>query len=291
MRALLQTRGRFRSAVLSLLILIGALPMTAQAESRYFVTSDGVKLHYTVSGEGPPMVFVPGWTMPAWVFAPQIEYFSGTHRVIAFDPRSQGESAIARSGHEPRRRARDIAELIKKEKLKNVVLVGWSLGVIDSLAYTRYHGTRELGALVLIDSGVGVGPKPKSNSFVDELKKDRENVVDDFVRGMFATLQDEDYYRALTESALRTPLDVSIKLLSYPRKREFWRDALFAVDKPVLYVVTAPYVEHAAIVKQEAKNAQVDVFENAGHALFVDEPDRFNLAVERFLESLPVAKR
>ncbi|MDH4134744.1 MAG: alpha/beta hydrolase, partial [Gammaproteobacteria bacterium] len=135
---------------MSLLFLIGALPMIAQAESRYFTTSDGVKLHYTVTGEGPPMVFVPGWTMPAWIFASQIEYFSDTHRVIAFDPRSQGESAIAKTGHEPRRRARDIAELIKKEKLKDVMLVGWSLGVIDSLAYTHYHGSRDLAALVLI---------------------------------------------------------------------------------------------------------------------------------------------
>lgn len=285
-------RGLMQSwTVLSFTFLIGVLPMTAQAESRYFVTSDGVKLHYTVSGEGPPMIFVPGWTMPAWIFAPQIEYFSDTHRVIAFDPRSQGESAIAKSGHEPRRRARDIAELIKKEKLTHVVLVGWSLGVIDSLAYTHYHGTAQLDALVLIDSGVGVGPKPKPNSFVDELKNDREKTVDDFVRGMFATLQDEDYYRTLTESALRTPLDVSIKLISYPRKREFWRDALFAVDKPVFYAVTAPYVEHAGIVRQEAKHAETEVFESAGHALFVDEPDRFNLSLERFLETLPLAQR
>ncbi len=291
MRGLTQIGCRYRPVILSLTFLIGVLPMTARAESRYFVTSDGVKLHYTVNGEGAPMVLVPGWTMPAWIFAPQIEYFSASHRVIAFDPRSQGESAVARTGHEPRRRARDIAELIKKEKLKDVVLVGWSLGVLDSLAYTRYHGTTKLAALVLIDSSAGVGPRPKSGTFMDDLRNDREGTVDYFVRAMFNQLQDEDYYRALIESSLRTPLAASIKLLSYPRKREFWRDALFAVDKPVFYAVTAPYVEHAAIVRQEAKHAQAEVFESAGHALFVDEPDRFNLAVERFLEALPAAQR
>ena len=48
--------------------------------SRHFVTSDGVKLHYLEAGSGPPLVFVPGWTMPAWIWEPQPKMFARVGR-------------------------------------------------------------------------------------------------------------------------------------------------------------------------------------------------------------------
>lgn len=56
-------------------------------ESRHFVTSDGIKLHYLEAGSGPTLMFVPGWTMPAWIWEPQLSHFSASHRVVALDPR------------------------------------------------------------------------------------------------------------------------------------------------------------------------------------------------------------
>lgn len=54
------------------------------------MTSDSVELHYLEAGSGPTLVFVPGWTMPAWIWKPQLEHFSTDHRVVALDPRGQG---------------------------------------------------------------------------------------------------------------------------------------------------------------------------------------------------------
>jgi len=49
-------------------MLTAAAP--AHAADMQFTTSDGVRLH--VIEAGPPqaqtIVFVPGWTMPAWIF-------------------------------------------------------------------------------------------------------------------------------------------------------------------------------------------------------------------------------
>jgi len=39
-----------------------------EAKSGFFTTSDGVKLHYLEAGQGPAIVFVPGWTMPGWIW-------------------------------------------------------------------------------------------------------------------------------------------------------------------------------------------------------------------------------
>lgn len=256
-------------------------------DSAYFTTSDEVRLHYDTRGAGAPMVFVPGWSMPASIFEHQLVHFSRTHRVFALDPRSQGKSEIARAGHEPERRARDVHELLDHEKLTDVILVGWSLGVLDTLAYTHYHGAGRVRALVLIDNSVGEGTPPKPGNLLKELAENRPRAVERFVRSMFHRPQSEEYYRALIASALRTPYSASVELLSYKRPREFWRDALYASERPILYVVTPNFAVQARIVRRHAKSAEVAVFSNAGHALFVDEPERFNRTVERFLKHLP----
>ena len=279
----------FRFLILNLLLA----PAVGYADAAFLTTSDDVRLHYETRGEtraaSAPMVFVPGWSMPASIYEAQLAHFSKTHRVIAFDPRSQGASAIAVAGHEPERRARDIHELLEHEKLSGVILVGWSLGVLDALAYTHYHGAGRVRALVLIDNSVGEGTPPKPSNFLKELAENRARAVEHFVRGMFRRPQSEQYIRALTASALRTPYAASVELLSYPRPREFWRDALYATQRPVLYVVTPKFAEQAEIVQRRAPHAEATVFSSAGHALFVDEPERFNRTVERFLAQLPPA--
>lgn len=279
----------FRFLILFLLLA----PAVGYANSAFLTTSDDVRLHYETRGQtravGAPMVFVPGWSMPASIYEAQLAYFSKTHRVIGFDPRSQGASDIARAGHEPERRARDLHELLVHENLSGVILVGWSLGVLDALAYVHYHGAGRVRALVLIDNSVGEGTPPMPSNFLKELAENRARAVERFVRGMFRQPQSEKYYRALTASALRTPYATSVELLSYPRPREFWRDALYAAQRPLLYMVTPKFAEQAEIVQRRAPRAEVTVFNGAGHALFVDEPERFNRTVERFLAQLPPA--
>ncbi len=57
---------------------------------RWFITSDSVRLHYLSGGRGsgPAIVFVPGWTLPADIWEPQLRYFARSTRVVALDPRS-----------------------------------------------------------------------------------------------------------------------------------------------------------------------------------------------------------
>src|SRR4051794_5194943 len=122
-----------------------------QVRERWFVTSDGVRLHYLEAG--PPkahtIVFVPGWTMPAWIWVTQLQAFAFRYHVIAFDPRGQGDSAIPAEGYEPVRRGQDIHELLLQLGTPPVVVVAWSLGVLDTLAAIHVGGDRTLAGLVL----------------------------------------------------------------------------------------------------------------------------------------------
>ncbi|MCW5634219.1 MAG: alpha/beta hydrolase [Rubrivivax sp.] len=263
--------------------------------SRHFTTSDGVRLHYLEAGParpaagGPTLVLVPGWTMPAWVWQPQIEHFAPHLRVLALDPRGQGRSAIADSGYDYTRRGADIGELLAAALCEApVVLVGWSLGVLESLQYL--HDARQAAAstpvrgLVLVDNSVGVGDPPSGDpTFFTRLRGKRRETVTAFVSSMFKRAPDPAWQRALVDAALRVPLQASIDLLRQPRPREFWRDALLATPEPVLYAYTPKFAQQGEIVKARRADVQTQLFADAGHALFVDEAAAFNELLERFV--------
>ena len=79
---------RTRLTVVLLLVLLVSNALAQATKSDFFKTSDGVRIHYLEAGNGKPIVFIPGWTMPAWIWEKQIAEFSKKYHVIAVDPRS-----------------------------------------------------------------------------------------------------------------------------------------------------------------------------------------------------------
>jgi microsomal epoxide hydrolase len=271
-----------------LLSLTAAAPQSLDApavRSRDFVTSDGVRLHYLDAGPAAAhtIVFVPGWAMPAWIFAAQIEAFSHTYHVIAFDPRGQGDSQIADAGYEPIRRGQDIAELIARLGPAPVVVLGWSLGVLDTLAYVHTHGDARIAGLVLVDNSVGEEPAPPARKPHRGPVVPHEVFMRAFIRSMFKTPQSADYLEQLTEAALRLPEPDAAKLLNYPVPRTYWREAIYSTGKPVLYVVRPGLAGQAENLARHHPAAQSEIFADAGHALFVDDAQRFNALMDDFL--------
>ncbi len=278
---------RIIRAIVSVAVLIVLLAHSAAAADRWFVSSDGIRLHYTDTGppRAPTIVLVPGWTMPAWIFQAQIADFSRRYRVIAFDPRSQGDSDIAPSGHEPVRRGEDIAELIGHVSDRPVLLVGWSLGVLDSLAYIHASGDRGIAGLVLIDNSVGEDPPPPPphHPMHSSRKLPRDVMMRNFVRGMFKRPQPPAYLDRLTETCLRTPESAAEALLAYPVPRTYWKEAVYSTAKPVLYVVTPRLTGQAENLQAHHPAAESIVMQGVGHALFVDDAARFDAAMADFI--------
>lgn len=191
-----------------------ALPASAAWKDGFITSSDGVKLHYVEAGSGASIVLQPGWTMPANIWEPQINALSKSFRVVALDPRSQGESDRPTDGHYPERRAQDIKEVIDKLQLAPVTLVGWSLGVIEVLAYVDQFGTSSLRNLVLVDGDVGHDPDPKRNAGLwataREYQIGRTEWTSQFVRSMFKKPQSDIYIKKITDAAMSVPANSAL---------------------------------------------------------------------------------
>jgi non-heme chloroperoxidase len=264
------------------------------ADHLQFTTSDGVRLSYLEAGRAHDrtVVFVPGWAMPAWIFEAQIEALEDRYHVVAMDPRGQGDSEVPAFGYAAARRGRDVAEMIEAACPEadggRVVVVGWSLGVLDTLAMLGAEGDDRLAGLVLIDNSIGEPPAPMARAGggsaarpVAEAERARRRAA--FVAGLFSRDPGADYRARLTAAALRMSPAQEQALLAYDVPRESWRNALHSTDRPVLYVIRPRWRAQGEALTAARPNARVALFEDAGHALFVDEADRFNRLMADFL--------
>ena len=267
-----------------------ATPLSPSIERKTFNTSDGVQLHYLIGGSGDKtLVFIPGWLMPAEIFNSQLNYFSQKYRVISLDPRSQGKSDIYIGKNLAEVRTRDIDELIKATNTKQFVLIGWSLGVMESIDFVKRYDNPGLESLVLIDNSIGEGTPPKpskkkrskkpmsSNDFVDYVKG--------FVKAIFKTQPDPEFVQTVEKSALRladNPQN-AFYVLSKPYPREYYRETLYSKQIPIWYAITPRYAEQGEIFSTKHPMGSMTIYNNAGHALFVDNADEFNRDLENFL--------
>lgn len=265
----------------------------AEIGRRSFQTSDKITLSFLeagterAGGKSLTVALVPGWLMPAAIWQRQIEVFGRRYPTIALDPRGQGESETAPSGYTAERRAKDIREFLGTRS--RVVLIGWSLGGIEALQYARMFGTSRLAGLVLVDSSVGeIAARGGSGggAFSESLRADRDKALREFMHAIFAKPRSEAEIAELVRGAKRMPLEDSLSLLEYPYERSHWRGIARGFDKPLLYAVTPQYEQQAANLKKNRPATQIEIFRKAGHALFVDEPERFNALIEKFIARL-----
>ncbi|MCE2946834.1 MAG: alpha/beta fold hydrolase [bacterium] len=253
-----------------------------------FTAPDGTRLSTLQSGTRsarPSFLLVPGWSMPAWVWSAQFGPLSADRAVFALDPRGQGESDRPEQGHDIRTRAYDLHAFASS--VGPVIVVAWSLAALETLEAIHRFGSAPFAGVVLVDSSVGEEPAPAPGSpFIDALQADRESAIEGFVRAIFASGRPHDQVRALIDGALRMPLSASIALFPRDIPREHWRDIARMIELPMLYAVSPQFQEQAWNLRLHRPRTQVEVFHRSGHALFADEPDRFNRLLVHFARAL-----
>lgn len=284
---------KIRRAVMLLCILFLVVPsLVAQmGKSGFVTTSDGIRIHYVEAGSGRPIVFIPGWTMPAWIWQKQTDELSKKYHVIAVDPRSQGESDKPTYGHLPETRAHDYKEVVDHLGLKQPVLVGWSMGCGELMKYVEQFGDDNVGGLVLVDGLLTDKASPEMfaglSEWMNQLQQDRRKQADGFVRSMFKKPQSEDYLKRVIDASMQVPADSAVVLIYNMIAVKDWSRAFARVNRPVLFAYQPGSQPSADFLQSKlGDKVRIEKFDGDGHALFVDDPDKFNHVLEEFLQSL-----
>ena len=259
--------------------------------------ADGVRIHYLQAGPADgthSILFIPGHLISAEIWSRQLDYFSARgYRVVAIDSRSQGESSLAQD-NAPEDRARDIQAVITGLKLTHLTLVGWSQGVQDVDSYVGQSGTAALERLVLVDSTAGMGPDAVKGdpAFVEaELRgmavysRHPREYCDGMMHAIISAPASAATFRQLDEECTKTPTDVSLSMLMQDLFTTDLRPALKRFDKPTLVVASAQSFELEAQRQMAAAlpQGQFHAIEHAAHAVFFDQPEKFDRLLEAFI--------
>jgi microsomal epoxide hydrolase len=258
-----------------------------------FIESQGVKIHY-LAGQFDKtkisILFVPGIMMPAWIWERQLEYFSKKYNVVAMEPRSQGDSGQSTEGHYALSLAKDIQSVVEALNLSNLIVVGWSIGAPQALNYAVNFVSERLIGLVLVDGIVGADPsQPFYKSMIDlwsQFQMDREINTAKFVKTIFKQPVKESYLKKLAEVAMRTPTNTVMTLINNYILQDF-RPLLPRVNVPTwIATIDGPRLDYMKEMNNLLPNSRLEIFQSAGHAIFVDQPEQFNKSLEQFIISL-----
>ncbi len=92
------------------------------------VADDGCRIHYAVSGNGPPVVLVPGLGGDGRFWNGVVETLGDRYRLIAVDHRGAGRSDRPDGFYSIERIARDVIGILDREGVEKAHVVGHSTG-------------------------------------------------------------------------------------------------------------------------------------------------------------------
>lgn len=301
-------RQSIRLGLLIGLALLALAPATATAQADIGVregfvdAGSGVRLRYFEAGQqrsSRALVLIPGWRLPATLWLVQLRRLSRTIRVIAIDPRSQGQSTQTVQGNTPEQRARDLHQALANLGVSRVVLTGWSQGAQDVAAYVQQFGVDSIAGVVFVDSPVSFGPDEVSAhpQFVRGVLANTAlyaehpaEFSEGMVRSLFAKQHPELDLPGITRATQQTPTATGIAMLVADLFGADRRPALAKLSNVptlVLAAATSPLLEQQRAMAASIPGSKFLVVEGAGHALFIDAPDAFHDAMVALIQAAP----
>ncbi len=171
-----------------------------------------IELHYDDQGAGPPVVLLHGWPLDSRSWEPQVhDLLESGHRVITYDRRGFGRSSRPSTGYDFDTLAADLDKVLTELDLRDVTLVGFSLGTGEMARYVGRHGTERVRSCVFIESLAPTFVKSDANpSGVDEAAVEgvQQAILDDRFAWLTDLLsnflnRDDPNARAVSEETLR----------------------------------------------------------------------------------------
>jgi non-heme chloroperoxidase len=262
----------------------------------------GIRLHVDETGNprGRPILFIHGFSQSRLAWRKQMDSdLADDFRLVAMDLRGHGLSEKPRDAYgDSKLWADDIQAVIETLGLDRPVLSGWSYGGLIICDYLRQQGEGRIGGINLVGavSKLGTDPAfavlaPRFQAIVPGFfSSDVEESVGSLAQLVRLCMHEEpspeDFYCVLGYNVI-VPPHVREGLLSRTLDND---DLLPSIRKPVLImhgendgvVLPAAAEQHGAVIA----HARTSVYPNVGHALFWEDPERFNRELRAFAQAL-----
>lgn len=113
--------------------------------------SGSIELHYEDQGAGKPVVLIHGWPLSGRSWEKQVPpLLDAGYRVLTYDRRGFGDSSKPAFGYDYDTFAEDLHSLMTELDLRDVTLVGFSMGGGEVARYIGTYGTERVAKAVFM---------------------------------------------------------------------------------------------------------------------------------------------
>lgn len=270
-----------------------------EAIGPYAIVDETVRLFYKdwcdpasrLSPKVRTALFVHGWASNSDIWQYQMNYLRGQGiRTIAYDRRGHGRSSDRGSDYDFDILAGDLAKLIERLDLREVTLVGHSMGCGEIVRYLSQYGDARVSRIVLVATSLPFGLKTDDNPDgvpQNELIAVRGEITHDFPHYL-RTIARGFFGPKVTDSSVDWGLRMC-DLLSLPavigthiaNSETDFRPELKRIERPTLIIhgdsdVFCRLDVTARAVHRLIPKSQLKIYEGAPHGLMVSHMDELN---------------
>lgn len=249
-----------------------------------------LEMFYEMHGSGPKtLLFVHGTAGDHDAFRPQLEKLASAARVVAVDLRGHGRSSC--SGKLTIESfATDIEGLIRELDLKEVVIVGHSIGGLVALEVARRSqaplaGIALLDAAILIPEAVGHALAPFDAAFRStDLAAYRSSVRQFASQFFFAPGDSVELKEKVLGELERFPQSAFLEIWDSGGRYDA-ESALREARVPILYVHSSVPIDLARL-GAVCPSARIEKTQGSGHFSQLLVPDQVTALISQFAASL-----
>jgi non-heme chloroperoxidase len=265
--------------------------------------STSIHLYYEDHGSGQPVVLIHGYPLNSASWEKQVPaLLKAGYRVIVYDRRGFGKSSQPATGYNYDTFAEDLHKLVQHLKLRDFVLVGFSMGGGEVARYIGKYGSKGVSKAVIIggvppyllktaDNPEGVDPAV-FEGIEKAISADRYAFFTEFFKNFYNT----DMYlgKRVSEQAVHASWNVAsiasgiASLACVPAWHEDFRKDLEKINVPTLVVHgdadrIVPFPTAGRRTAQLVKGAELVVIKDGPHNIAWTHADELNTALLNFL--------
>lgn len=271
-------------------------------KSGFFTTDDKVKIHYEERGEGGKTILgVHGFLGSGAMYKETFEYIKGDYRFVIYDERAHGKSETPKDGYTMARYARDLRNLIEALCLKDIIVIGYSMGTRIVWEYVKQYGDGGFDKIVCTvqspkmynDETYKLGAEGVDLKAVFDRIALYNSSYRSAIREQLESLSSaggfhgaHKAYRNFYECAAAYDPGAMTRLLIGMYSTDYW-DVLPKITKPVLFVAAEKDRNPLASAEKQkslvAGESSLAVIPDYGHLFVFDVPDRYAAEIQKFI--------
>jgi pimeloyl-ACP methyl ester carboxylesterase len=249
-------------------------------------SADGIPVHFEVeAGGAPALVFVHGWSCDRSYWSRQIDHFAGRHKVVAIDLAGHGESGAGRPEWTMPAFGADVAAVIEKLELRDLVLVGHSRGG-DVIVEVALALPDRVAGLVWVDvySTLGVSRTPEAiEEFTRPFRANFATATRAFVQRMFVPDSDPELVEQVVADMSDAPPEIAVGVMEHAVAND---DAILAALRELRAPLVAinPDYRPTDVEALQRHGVKAVLMPGVGHFLMMEDPDTFNHLLDETIE-------